>query len=413
MYKKLFIFFSLFLLVGCNTRKQNDIYTKIEENNNIVIAINYPITHVSKLDNCIKNDINNIYNEFKNSYYNFHILDNKSELNIDYDYSILNERYISINIKIDIVSSSKTTHKIKTYLFDKKNNKFIKLNNIVNTDKLSTFIKTYLLNNYTNMSLDDINKLILTDTYNNFFIDYNYLRIYYIYDNIIEIKITLSELNLKITLSKQTFTEENEKIKVQKKVIDSSKKVIALTFDDGPSKYTKEIINYLNQNNACATFFILGNKVEIYKDTLKNMIKYGNEIGNHSYNHKWLTKLTINDYKSQINDTQKIIQDNLNYNPVLFRPTYGSVNNKIRNNTDLKIVLWNIDTRDWSQKNSKEIANVAIKKAYDGAIVLMHDTHKRTLDALKIIVPTLKKQGYQFVTVSELEEINLLKKNRN
>ncbi|HJF40970.1 MAG TPA: polysaccharide deacetylase, partial [[Clostridium] spiroforme] len=96
--------------------------------------------------------------------------------------------------------------------------------------------------------------------------------------------------------------------------------------------------------------------------------------------------------------------------PKVLRPTYGSVNDTIRKNTNLDIVLWNVDTLDWKIKDPKQIANRVIGKVEDGDIVLMHDTHKRTVEALKIILPELKKEGFQFVTVSELKEAQLLRK---
>lgn len=194
------------------------------------------------------------------------------------------------------------------------------------------------------------------------------------------------------------------------KTIDPNKPVVALTFDDGPSKYTKKIIEFLKENDACATFFILGNKVPIYEETLTNMLKNGNEIGNHSYSHKWLTRLNKTELNNQIKQVQKIMKERFNYTPKYLRPTYGGVNERLRNSTDLEIVLWNVDTMDWKIKNSKKIALRAISKVKSGDIILMHDTYERTFKAVTKIVPELQKQGYQFVTISELKEYQLLNK---
>lgn len=193
------------------------------------------------------------------------------------------------------------------------------------------------------------------------------------------------------------------------KVIDPSLPVVALTFDDGPSKYTKEILELLKENDAYATFFVVGNKVEAYSNTINIMIKNGNEVGNHSYSHKWLSRLSNNSIKEEINLTQNILKSTANYTPTLLRPTYGSVNKKLRGSTDLKIVLWDVDTKDWKLKSSEAIAKRALESIQDGDIVLMHDIYERSLNALKIIIPALKEKGYQFVTVSELKEINLIK----
>ena len=193
------------------------------------------------------------------------------------------------------------------------------------------------------------------------------------------------------------------------KIIDPSLPVIALTFDDGPSKYTNKILQLLKENDACATFFVVGNKVQGYSNTINTMLKNGNEVGNHSYSHKWLSRLSSNSIKDEINLTQNVIKSVSGYTPKLLRPTYGEVNKKLRNSTDLKIILWDVDTKDWKLKSSEVIAKRALNSIEDGDIVLMHDIYERTYNALKLIIPTLKEKGYQFVTVSELEEIKLIK----
>lgn len=194
------------------------------------------------------------------------------------------------------------------------------------------------------------------------------------------------------------------------KTIDPSLPVIALTFDDGPSKYTSDILELLKENDAYATFFVVGNKVEAYSSTINTMIKNGNEIGNHSYSHKWLSRLSSNSIKEEIELTQNVLKNIAGYTPVLIRPTYGAVNKKLRNSTNLKVILWDVDTKDWKIKSAEKIAERALNSIEDGDIVLMHDIYERSYNALKIIIPALKEQGYQFVTVSELEEIKEIKK---
>lgn len=194
------------------------------------------------------------------------------------------------------------------------------------------------------------------------------------------------------------------------KVIDPSKPVIALTFDDGPSKYTADILSLLKENNAYATFFIVGNKVEAFSSTINTMVKNGNEIGNHSYSHKWLSRLSTNSIKEEIELTQNVLKNIAGYTPTLIRPTYGAVNKKLRNSTNLKVILWDVDTKDWKIKSEEKIAERALNSIEDGDIVLMHDIYERSYNALKIIIPALKEKGYQFVTVSELNEIKEIKK---
>lgn len=197
---------------------------------------------------------------------------------------------------------------------------------------------------------------------------------------------------------------------VSEESIDYNDKVIALTFDDGPSIYTEKIIEYLYNNDCVGTFFVLGNKVSNYKNTLIKSISYGNEIGNHSYDHKWLIKLKKDKMFEQIEKTQEIIKKETGYTPKILRPTYGSVNNTLKKITDLDIILWNVDTLDWKYKSINKIVIRATKNLKDGNIILMHDVHKRTFLALKKIVPIIKEKGYKCVTISELNEIKKLRK---
>ncbi|HPF82709.1 MAG TPA: polysaccharide deacetylase family protein [Bacilli bacterium] len=193
------------------------------------------------------------------------------------------------------------------------------------------------------------------------------------------------------------------------KNFDLKKKYVALSFDDGPSKYTNDIINYLYENDCQATFFVLGNKLSYYQDTLNNMISKNNEIANHTYSHPWLTHLNNNEILEEINKTQDLIINITGYTPKLFRPSYGDINKKLRNLIKLNIVLWTNDSSDWKYKSSKTIASNVIRHIKENDIILMHDTYKRTRDALKIIIPKLKELNYEVITISELLEIKELR----
>lgn len=419
MYKKIFILmFLIIILTGCKKKINEDVTTVIEENKNIIVGINYPTTGYKNIDNLIKNDVQKIYDDFKDNYESFSSLTTKSELNIDYTYNKLDNNIITITLST-YISSSKLKNKInyiKTYNYDINKQKILSLNDLVdenNIKKIPKLINNYLIKNYKEFfSIDDLNNIKYD--YSLFSIDNDYLYIYYNpkeisnnYDDIIDILIPLEKINLsfnKIKKNKVASVPVNN-------IIDVNKKVVALTFDDGPSKYTNELLDVLKDNDAVGTFFIIGNKVEIYSDTLNKAIKNCNEIGNHSYNHKWLTKVDNTELDNQINKTQDIIYETLNYKPINFRPTYGSINNNMRNNINLNIVLWNVDTMDWKYKSVDKIVSRATKNTKDLDIILMHDTRKRTVEAVKKIIPILKEQGFTFVTVSELQEIKKLRSN--
>lgn len=185
-------------------------------------------------------------------------------------------------------------------------------------------------------------------------------------------------------------------------VIDNDKPMIAITFDDGPNHNTNRILDILEKYNAKATFFILGSNIKGNEKTIKRMKELGMEIGNHMYSHKLLTKLEDTKIKSEVEQVDDLIFNIINEYPTLIRPSYGTVNNRIKKIMDRPIIIWNVDTLDWKSHNSKKIANRALKNVSDGDIILMHDIYRATANSLEIIIPKLLEEGYQLVTVSEL-----------
>lgn len=385
MLKK-YLILILFLCIGCNN--QDKINTLIYENQNILVSINYPNTEYKKLNYILKKDVDDIYNNFlRDSKYN-------DELNIDYKYTEF-ESYISIYLIAEINNSKSI---IKTYFFDTNQQIFLNITDILdNTDKiidilLAKDINIHYIYNY-------INKI-------NFYIDNEKTYIFFnnekiIFDNNeLIFKDKLIVKNIKINQNRKVFSN---------KLFDLDKKYVAITFDDGPSKYTKQIIDILKKHNVNATFFVLGNKVKLYSDILNESIDNGNVIGNHSYNHKLLIKLNKEDIINQINKTNEEIKFYTGYTPTLFRPTYGSVNSTIKNNTNMDIVLWNVDTMDWKYRNINKIVKRATKSLKDGDIILMHDIYKSSAAALEKIIIEIKKQGFEIVTIPELKEIKKLR----
>jgi peptidoglycan/xylan/chitin deacetylase (PgdA/CDA1 family) len=185
-------------------------------------------------------------------------------------------------------------------------------------------------------------------------------------------------------------------------IIKKDKPMIALTFDDGPNHNTSRVLDILEKYNAKATFFILGTNIKGNEKTIKRMNELNMEIGNHMYSHKLLTKLENDKILSEIEQVDNLIFDIINEYPSLIRPSYGTINNRIKKIINRPIIIWNTDTLDWKYHNSKSIANKVLKHASDGDIILMHDIYRATANSLEIIIPKLLEDGYQLVTVSEL-----------
>ena len=181
------------------------------------------------------------------------------------------------------------------------------------------------------------------------------------------------------------------------------KKYVSLTFDDGPSRFTKEIIDLLKKYEYNATFFVLGNKLNVdYTDILKESINNGNEIGIHGFSHKSFTRLKTEALEEEITKSKKYVYNLTEYMPNLVRPPYGNINNNIRNLNLGPYILWNNDTLDWKLRDTKKIYERLINSIEENNIILMHDTYLTTYKALELILPYLKENNYEVVTVSTL-----------
>lgn len=188
--------------------------------------------------------------------------------------------------------------------------------------------------------------------------------------------------------------------------IDPSKPMIALTFDDGPyAPVGDKIMDCLEKYNGRSTFFVVGNRVSSFKTEIQRMHDDGHEIGNHTYEHKYLTKLSAAEIRSQIDRCNQEVAAVTGASPVLVRLPGGLKNQTVMENVKFPIIMWDIDTQDWKTRNTQKTVNAVLGKVHDGDIVLMHELYKSTGDAVETIIPALVNQGYQLVTVSELASL--------
>lgn len=186
-------------------------------------------------------------------------------------------------------------------------------------------------------------------------------------------------------------------------IVNENGPVIALTFDDGPyPKVTGHILDVLEKNGVCATFFVLGSRIEGHEDMLTRMDELGCEIGNHSFSHADLTRLSKADCQRELSDTDAEIRRVTGHEASVVRPPYGYYNKTVMSAAGRPLILWTVDTNDWRGKAPGEIADYVIQQAKEGSVILMHDQQTQTADAMEMIIPTLIKEGFRFVTVSEL-----------
>ena len=326
----------------------------------------------------------------------------------NYISSLENESLVEeINIKKEITSVlTIKDNKYQSKIFNYETGEELSIDDLLKEDKKEEFwnkITELVYLKYPNFIADVISK---NDRENVYFLKDNELIIYY-YDY--EITPSLNEdifltvnyneikdyLNINVDLDSFYNNEDGS-------VINTNKKLVAITFDDGPGPYTNKLLDILNANKAHATFFMLGNNLEKYRSVVLNVYNSGNEIGYHSYAHTNFKRQDIATIKSELDQSNAILKNITGTTFSLIRPPYGSINNEIKEAIDASFILWSVDTEDWRHKDSEYLLNYVLENIYAGAIILFHDIHATSVDAMTKILPYLYAEGYQVVTVSDL-----------
>ena len=199
-----------------------------------------------------------------------------------------------------------------------------------------------------------------------------------------------------------TPINDREEIPTTKPPENKNKKLIAFTFDDGPSKYTLELLNILDEFNAKASFFLVGYNIRIRNEIVVEMFNRGFEIGNHTIDHSRLTAFNCEKANNKINQNNELFVNLTGNEMRLLRPPYGSINKKLRECIDHPVILWSVDSRDWETRNRDAVVHEVLSHVKEGDIVLFHDLYSTTIDAIKILLPILYADGFKVVSVSEL-----------
>lgn len=207
---------------------------------------------------------------------------------------------------------------------------------------------------------------------------------------------------VQVGLVKCTFSKKGKLKSKGDVTIDASKPMVALTFDDGPGERTGELLAQLEKYNAHATFFMQGKNIPGKEDFVKKMKEIGCELGNHSYDHPQLTKLSADKIANQMGTTNDLIQQAAGSTATVMRPPYGAINDTVRSSVGLPMILWSIDTLDWKTRNAQSSIDTVMNDVQDGDVILMHDIHTESIDAALVLIPKLEEAGYQLVTVSEM-----------
>lgn len=180
-------------------------------------------------------------------------------------------------------------------------------------------------------------------------------------------------------------------------------KKIALTFDDGPHPvYTKKLLKGLKERGVKATFFLIGENIEGNEDLVRQMAEDGHLIGNHTWSHVDITKMSDSQACQEITKTSELVKSIVGYDTEYIRPPFGAWNKNLECGFEMFPVLWTIDPLDWKTENTGQIVKQVVAEAKENAVILLHDRYESSVEAAFQIIDILKKQGYEFVTADKL-----------
>lgn len=432
------IFFSFIFLIIASAfflfRDSNNKFYEKEETKKYTIEIEYPKLRNKSAAEFTKNYINEKKQEFIKE-----IEELEDSNNFQYEFKTsyeINENPSSVGIHLTVMEYTGGAHYIrddKSYYYDKSNEKIITINDFLindnSLDKLANLSYYYVMKYSQENSLgfdEEMAMYGLESNQSNFehfkftdegleFVFPPYQVAYYAAG---EVHITIPYAELK-GIIKDEYIKDGliaEEIpsttnRDLNKFMD--KKLIAFTFDDGPSyQTTNKLLDNLEKYDARVTFFVLGNRVQKYADTLKKAYDMGNLIGSHTYSHKNLFKLNKFQLIREIRDANDSIKNIIGHDVLYLRPPYGNINANIKEEANMYTILWDLDTEDWKYKDRNKISNYIIENAHDGAIVLLHDLYETSVDGALDAMEKLRDQGYAFVTIEEMTLIKNIKLNQ-
>lgn len=382
LFLALFIVTNIFGTGRTDTKEYVSTSTIKDDGEKYSIYVEYPRFDNDDINSIVMNKIYSYIRDFKN------IDEDNKVLDITYELYYLNNEYVNIAFHIE---NTQSIIKNQNLLIDLNEKKLVYVNSLYDIDYLTNEINSLAFYKYS----DEISNEIKKSTINNF--------TYLISDDKIDVyfnNINLDKLEevpfVTIELKENNFSQVDGD--------NSIKKYIAFTYDDGPGKYTQELLKVLEINDSSATFFMLGNRMKNYEELVRKIKKSNSEIGSHSYSHKNLTSLNDEELNDELNSTNIIYNAITGENLIYLRPPYNYYDDKVIN-SGYEIITWNVDTKDWLLKDSTKIYNNVISKACDGCIVLMHDIYEESLEATKKLLPKLKEMGYEVVSISKLAEI--------
>ena len=380
------------------------------------------IKTINSNSNKLNSKINEIINKAKDSFLKENR--NKGSLIIDYEYTRYKDIY---TFHISSEESIKKILKRKDYIiyYEAKERKILEQKSLIKRDiglyailnsKCIDYLEEKKIADYNEelLEIDDKNyqllsfsnstlHVILINNNKEFDIPIEYIYIKeYLSNNYFKIEDTKkTEEKQEIVITEEK--EENEQEDIDKTDELNLPKYLAFTFDDGPNKETTTtLLDGLKERNAKVTFFVLGNRAINQPELIKRMANEGHLVGSHTYSHKNLLKLSLEDALNDINRTNDVLNNITGISTKYLRPPYGNYNNSILENSNMVFILWSVDTEDWKNRDSELVYEYIINNVNDGDIILLHDLYPTSVEGVLKAIDYLKNDNYQFVTIDEL-----------
>lgn len=420
--------------VESNTQDDN-VNSIRERNDNNFISVSYPVFGKENIDSILERKVNEYIDAFKSRNDEYVELSDttKADLKIGYESFEATENIVSVLLKASERKAFEDEYTTEncTFVFDFENDKEISLDEIFKGRYLN-YISSYigdLVVNYsdeTDVSYDKMRDTLYPslENFSKFICDENKITFYFDKKDFKEVEVSGSfgfeipyydmygyfksgYLDCKVEQDEYMYSQIFGPV-------DDRVPCVAITFDDGPGKYTEEIVSILREHNSVATFFMLGERLDLVEpSTLDDLLTEGSTINSHSYSHSNFKKLSAESIKQDMIDTKDKIYDITGgYEIRFFRPPYGSYNDTVKENVPYPLVMWSVDTMDWDTDDPNVVYENATCNIQDGDVILLHEVHDSTVEALPRILEELQNQGFQTVTIEEMYDMQSSKLKR-
>lgn len=376
-----------------DSKKAGTMEHETKEEDLFYLSFYYPTFDIKELDEAITTYIKEVQTDLKQN--------SKIIISVDYDSEELYDAYISVTMheKLMDENGKQLSLKSTSFNYDKNLKKMMSVDDVLRRDYLS-LLKTKAKEE----KLDE--KAIARTKLTNFILKNDGVTFYFDQDTTRGITINYADNKPYIALTNENIPSLYQKapiIPAKEENIDPNKPMIAFTFDDGPSDLTTKLMDAFDKYDAKATFFMVGPNAEARPEVIADMYQRGFELGNHTWTHgPELTTLTKKQLYDEIYNTQDAIFKAAGKDAAFLRAPYGAYNEDVLKASTMAHAFWSIDTEDWSSRNTDAVKKEIMKNLSDGSIILEHDLYPTSVEAAIELLPELKQQGYQFVTLSTL-----------